>query len=275
MSEDGSPQGRRLLDELFARVRAERRSALLPYLTAGIPSIEDSVSLFEAMAAAGADGFEVGIPYADPLMDGPVIMRAGELALAGGVTVDTALEVVRRVVETTRKPVLVMTYVNPVLRRGIAAFMAACADAGASGIIIADLSSDESGPYADAASDAGLGLVQFAAPTTGDERLGQLAARDPLFVYAIAEVGVTGERDVASTRIAELSQRIRAVTDAPIVFGVGISTPDQAASAADHGDGVIVGSAVVRRVMEAADTEHAVTSVTELVGELARAIHRE
>jgi tryptophan synthase alpha chain len=153
--------------------------------------------------------------------------------------------------------------------------MDACADAGASGVIVADLPSDESGPYADAASDAGLGLVQFAAPTTGEERLAVLADRDPLFVYAIAEVGVTGEREAASTRIAELSRRIRAATDAPIVFGVGITTPEHAAAAADHGDGVIVGSAVVRRVIDAADPDRARASISEFVGALAQAVHRE
>lgn len=266
--------GRDRLVDMFARARTEDRAALLPYLTAGIPTEDVSVELFAAMSDAGADGFEVGVPYADPLMDGPVIMRAGELAIERGVTVDRALDLVRRVVERTRKPVLVMTYVNPVLRRGIPAFMQAVANAGGSGVIIADLPPDEAEPFAAAAAEYGLGMVEFAAPTTGDDRLKAMAALDPVFVYAVAEVGVTGEREEASTRIADLSRRVRAATAAPIVFGVGISTPEQAAAAAAHGDGVIVGSAIVRRVLEAEGVDEAVGSVAGAVEGLARAVRR-
>lgn len=262
------------LDQVFQGARADNRAVLLPYLTAGIPDFDASVAIFEAMADAGADGFEVGIPYADPLMDGPVIMAAGEYALDHGVTVDVAFQVVSAVVERTAKPVIAMTYVNPVLRHGVDAFFAKAADAGTAAVIIADLPADEAAPFKQAATDAGIGLVLFAAPTTDDERLDRVLAGDPAFVYGIAEVGVTGERSEASSNTAALAARIRARSDVPIVFGVGISTPDHVARAAETGDGVIVGTAVVRRVMDAATGEEAAETLSAFVRELVAATSR-
>ncbi len=266
--------GREQLRSMFASAASEGRAVLLPYLTAGLPTVEDSVSLFEAMADAGADGFEVGIPYADPLMDGPVIMEAGERALRSGVTVDVALDVVARVVAATGRPVLVMTYVNPVLHQGVEAFFAKVRDAGAAGVIVADLPADESEAFVDAARATGLGMVQFAAPTTGRERLASIASSDPVFVYGIAEVGVTGERTEASSNLERLALEVRSVTDAPLVFGVGISTPDQAAAAAGVGDGVIVGTAIVRRVLEAGSSDEARAALSRAVAELVSAMRR-
>jgi len=257
--------GKAGLESIFEEARAEGRAVLLPYLTAGIPDFETSVKLFVAMSEAGADGFEVGIPYADPLMDGPIIMEAGELALDRGVTVDTAFDVITRVVEATGKPVLAMTYVNPVLRHGINSFFEKAASAGTAGVIIPDLPADESEPFRDAAHTCGVGLVLFAAPTTDDSRLERMLAMDPIFVYAIAEIGVTGERDTPSDNIANLSSRIRRRSDVPIVFGVGISTEEHVRRASQHGDGVIVGSAVVRRVLEASDAVEATGSLSSFV----------
>ena len=208
-----SDSGRDRLAAVFAEAREQHRTVLLPYLTAAIPSAEDSVMLFKAMADAGADGFEVGIPYADPLMDGPVIMQAGEQALKAGVTVSVALDVVRRVVEETGKPVLAMTYVNPVLRRGIDTFFSEVAATGAVGVIIADLPADEAGPFVEAAAEVGVGLVLFVAPTTDDDRLKTVFDADPAFIYAVAEIGVTGERDAASTNTEQLAERIREHSD--------------------------------------------------------------
>jgi len=266
--------GRAKLESMFQRSRGDGRAALLPYLTAGIPDVETSVDLFIAMSDAGADGFEVGIPYADPLMDGPTIMAAGELALSSGVTVDRAFEVVARVTKATGKPVLAMTYVNPVLRRGIANFFEKAASAGTAGVIIPDLPADESAPFRLEAQRSGVGLVLFAAPTTDDQRLERMLTLDPAFVYAIAEIGITGERDAPSQNIADLSSRIRRHSDVPIVFGVGISTADQVERAAAHGDGVIVGSAVVRRVLDAANAAEAVDSLSSFIEELASSTRR-
>jgi len=252
----------------------DERAVLLPYLTAGIPTPVDSVELFVAMSEAGADGFEVGIPYADPLMDGPVIMAAGQRALRNGITVDVAFDIAQQVIERTGKPVLLMTYTNPVLRRGVQEFFRRAADIGAAGVIIADLPVDEAVPFIEAAAQADAGLVLFAAPTTTDERLAAVAKADPAFIYAIAEVGVTGERVEASSNTAELARRIRAVTDAPIVFGVGISTPEHAARAAQDGDGVIVGTALVRRMMDADSPGDAKAALTAAVKDLAAAMIR-
>ena len=266
--------GRTHIRSTIEAATAEDRGVLFPYLTAGLPSSEESIEIFVAMSDAGAVGFEIGIPYADPLMDGPVIMDAGEKALATGVTVEASLEVVSGVVSRTGKPVLVMTYVNPVLRHGIDDFMAKVAEAGASGVILADLPVDEAAPFAEAAGAVGQGLVAFAPPPSGIERLKQVAAHDPVFVYAVAEVGVTGERQAASTRTGALAREIRLVTDAPIVFGVGISTPEHAAAAAAVGGGVIVGTAIVRRVLEANDAQEAINSLTPFVQDLSRAVRR-
>ena len=267
-----SDSGRDRLASMFAQARSEDRAVLLPYLTAGIPSVEESVEIFKVMAEAGADGFEVGIPYSDPLMDGAVIMEAGEVALAQGVTVAVALEVVGRVAQETGKPVLAMTYVNPVLRMGIDTFFGEVADAGACGVIIADLPANEAPPFLEAARQAGLGLSLFVAPTTDDSRLKAVLDADPSFVYGVAEVGVTGEREAASANIELLERRIRSHSQVPIVFGVGISTPEHASAAARHGDGVIVGTAIVRKVLEAPSAEAAAVELSGFVASLSDAV---
>ncbi|HHC08092.1 MAG TPA: tryptophan synthase subunit alpha [Actinobacteria bacterium] len=254
----------RELRRRFERCAAEGRAAFLPYLTAGLPDPDSALTAFEAMAEAGADGFEVGIPYSDPLMDGPVIQEAARRALAAGMDVDRSFELVAGVVDRTGVPVIAMTYVNPVLRRGVARFMADAAAAGASGVIVADLPVDEADPFLDAARDAGVDLALFAAPTTTPERLARIGRARPGFVYAIADLGVTGERDRGSRRIGDLVAEIRRVTDAPVVLGVGITTVDDVRAAARLADGVIVGSALVRRVLEA--------SPRAAIGELGAAV---
>jgi tryptophan synthase alpha chain len=269
MADRGAP----LLDALFADARAERRALLLPYLTACLPSEDASPSLFAAMAEAGADGFEIGIPYADPLMDGPVIAQAAARALQGGATVERSLAVAERVATATAKPVILMTYTNPVLRYGPERFARDAAAAGAAGLIVADLPVEEAGPYLAAARSAGIGLALFAAPTTTDARLNAITASGPAFIYGVASLGVTGERSESSRAIAELASRIRERSDLPIVAGVGISTPEQAADAARSVDGVIVGSAIVRRVLEAPTVEEAARSIAGAVRDLAEAVH--
>ena len=268
MTDSGSTR----LQQLFADVRSEGRTALLPFLTAGLPDQATSVLLFEAMAEAGADGFEIGIPYSDPLMDGPVIAEAGARSLATGTTTEMSFEIADAVFASTGKPILLMTYTNPVLHFGINAFMARAAASGAAGLIIADLPIEEAPPFVDATRAAGLGMALFAAPTTSDERLAQIAAARPSFIYGVASLGVTGERAELSGRGSALAGRIRAISDVPLVMGVGISTPDQAATAALNADGIIVGSALVRRVLDAPDPSTAVASVVDAVAALAAAV---
>ena len=258
--------------DAFAAARSEGRALLLPYLMAGLVDTAASVSLFAAMAEAGADGFEIGMPYADPLMDGPVIQEAGKRALAAGMTLHKGLEVIAAVTDVVRLPVAVMTYVNPVLHKGAAAFCRAAADAGAAALIVADLPVDESAEIAEACRAAGIGLVQFAAPTTATDRLRRVVDARPPFVYGIAEMGVTGERRRSSSHGAALVARIRALSDIPVVLGVGISGPEAAADAAALADGVIVGSALVRRVLDAESVAAAASSLSAAVADLARAV---
>lgn len=260
------------VEQLFRATRARSGSALLPFMTAGLPDPSRSVAVFEAMAAAGADGFEVGIPYADPLMDGPVIQRGSDQALAAGTTIETALEVIGSVA-TMGKPVLAMTYANPVFRRGVDWFCQRLAEVGADGIIVPDLPVEESASLRAAAARHGIGVVQFVAPTSDEERVAATIAVEPLFVYAVAEMGVTGERSEGSGRLGPLIDRIRAVSSVPVVCGVGISTPEQAAAAAALGaDGVIVGSALVRRILEAPDFDQGREAVSAAVAALAAAL---
>jgi tryptophan synthase alpha chain len=268
------PMSRQRLAELFAACKAEDRAALMPYMTAGLPTPTESTALFVAMAEAGADAFEVGIPYADPLMDGAVVQAAGERALRAGSGAEVGLEILGKVVAETGKPSVVMTYVNPVLRMGIENFADAVQEAGGSGAIVADLPVDEADPFAKAFRERGLGLVLFVAPTTTDARLDRVVAADPPFVYGIAEVGVTGERAELSRHIGALVSRVRRRSELPVVAGVGISTPQQAHSAALEADGVIVGSALVRRVLDASDVAGATRSLEDAVRALALAMRR-
>lgn len=247
-------------------------TALLPYLTAGLPDIDGSVRLFEAMAAAGADGFEIGIPYSDPLMDGPVIQQASTRALAAGMNLDRAFEVIQRVVTATGKPCLAMTYTNVVFRTGPDRFCERLAAAGAAGVIVPDLPVEETGLIIESAGAFGLDTVLFVAPTSSEERIAQVAELEPGFIYGVAEMGVTGEREESSGRAVELSRRVRSVTDIPLVLGVGISTPAQAAAAGAVADGVIVGTALVRHVLEADSVEAAADSLTKAVKALRAAL---
>ncbi len=258
---------------LFDRCRRDGTTALLPFLTAGLPRLEASVTLFEAMAEAGADGFEVGIPYSDPLMDGPVIQEASARARAAGATLERSIEVIAEVAARTGKPVMAMTYANPVLRMGAGRFGQLLAAAGAEGLIVADLPLEEATEYKPELEESGVGMVLFVAPTTSDERVRRVAEARPLFIYGVADLGVTGVRRAGDGPASALAARIRDVTDSPLVMGVGISTPAQAAQVAPHADGVIVGSALVERVLEAADVATAARELGKATAALAAALH--
>ncbi len=258
------------LPALFERTRQEGRTAFLPFMTAGLPTPESSLDMF--LALHGADGYEVGIPYSDPLMDGPTIQEAGQRALRAGTTLDIALDLVSRLVDRTGKPALVMTYTNVVLRVGPAHFARRAADAGAAGLIVADLPFEESAEIHEAAVDAGLGMVLFAAPTSGPDRIARIAAVEPAFIYGVAELGVTGERTESGSRAKGLSDQVRSVTDLPLVMGVGISTPEQAAAMAPLADGVIVGSALVRQVIDAPTPADAVPALRSVSSAIAAAL---
>lgn len=238
------------LTDMFRSAREEGRPVFMPFMTAGIPSLEASVGVFEELAAAGADAFELGIPYSDPLMDGAVIQEASAQSLDNGMTFLGGIELAGRVGSATGKPVIVMTYVNPILQAGAETFAAEAAALGIAGVIIADVPFEEAVPIQAALAAHGVGMALFAAPTTTEDRLRAIAEAAPEFIYAVADLGVTGRREEASEHLADLVRRIRLVTSIPVVLGVGISSPDQAALAAGLADGVIIGSALVSEVLE-------------------------
>ncbi len=245
-----------------------RRAALMPYLMGGFPDLPTSLAIGEAYADAGADLIELGVPFSDPLADGPVIQAAGAAALAAGATLDGVLEVARAL--SARIPVVVMCYANIVLARGLEPFADALVTARACGVIVPDLPLEEA-PALLAACDArGLALVPLVAPTTPADRLAEIGRRARGFLYTVALTGTTGERSAVDGDLAELIGRAAASSAVPVALGFGISTPEQAGAAADAGArGVIVGSRLVRAVAEAQDPPAA---ARELVAAFARAL---
>ena len=257
------------LDEVFSRCRAEDRAALVAYLPAGYPDLETSLAAVRVVAEAGADVVEVGVPYTDPLMDGPTIEQAATLALANGFRFSHVFDVVRAVREAGAVPV-VMSYWNPVLRHGPSRFAAELAEAGGAGMITPDLVPDEAGAWLAAAEQHGLDPVFLVAPSSTDARLKMTAQACRGFVYVASTMGVTGARTAVGDSAAVLVERTRAVTDLPLCVGLGVSTGDQAAQVADFADGVIVGSALVRTVAEAPSLRR----LGELTVELADGVRR-
>lgn len=259
--------------EAFARARAGGRAALIAYLPAGFPDPASSVLLIRALVDAGVDMVEVGIPYSDPLMDGPVICQAAEIALAAGTTTDDALQVVAQVSDGPAA-VLMMTYWNLIDRFGPDTFAARLAAAGGVGVITPDLTPEEAGPWLAACDERDLAHVFLAAPSSTPDRLAVVARAASGFVYAASVMGVTGTRESVGGAAQGLVARLRDVTDLPVAVGIGVSTPEQAAEVAGYADGVIVGSAFVRRVLAAPNPTAAVAAVSELAGELVAAVGR-
>jgi tryptophan synthase alpha chain len=248
---------------LESHLRAQRaagRSLLVPYVTGGLD--DDWLDVVRAIAAAGADAVEIGIPFSDPVMDGPTIQAASQQALARGATPASIIAEAAKL--DAGIPLVVMTYVNLAGHMGYRRFAAALADAGIAGAILPDLPLDELGPWADAADGAGVETVLLAAPTTPDDRLAAICERSRGFVYGVSLMGVTGERASLAEQAAEMGQRAKAVTDRPVLLGVGISTPEQAAEASQFADGVVVGSALVRRLLDGGGIDAAAAFVGEM-----------
>ena len=251
--------------EAFESARANgRRAALMPYLMGGFPDLDTSRRIGLAYADAGADLVELGVPFSDPLADGPVIHAAGTVALRAGAKVQDVLEVGRAIAE--RVPVVVMCYANPIYARGLERFADALVDARASGLIVPDLPLEEAPAARRACDGRGLALVPLVAPTTPEERLARIGAQARGFVYAVSLTGTTGERSGVQDGLAGVVARAAACTEVPVAVGFGISTAEQAAAAAAAGaDGVIVGSRLVRA---AGDGDDPVAAVGALVREL-------
>jgi tryptophan synthase alpha chain len=239
-----------------------RRAALMPYMMGGFPDLEASLAIGEAYADAGADLVELGVPFSDPLADGPVIHAAATRALAAGSTLPGVLEVARALAE--RVPVVAMCYVNPILARGVKRFARELAERGVSGLIVPDLPLEESAAVLAACDAVGVALVPLVAPTTPDDRMAHIGAAARGFVYAVSVTGTTGERAELSAGVADLVARARAHAIVPVAVGFGIATPDQAAAAAAAGaDGVIVGTRLVRAATESSDPAGAVRALVE------------
>jgi tryptophan synthase alpha chain len=253
---------------------APGRAALMPYLMGGFPDVDRSVAIGEAYAEAGADLVELGVPFSDPLADGPVIHAAATRALADGATLHGILRAATRIAE--RVPVVLMCYANPLLARGVERSADELVQSGASGLIVPDLPLEEADGVRAACDAAGLALVPLVAPTTPEPRLAEIARRARGFVYTVSVTGTTGERGSIQDSLGPVIARAKAHSPVPVAVGFGISTPAQAAATADAGaDGVIVGSRLVRAAGEAADAgEDPANAVGEIVAGLAEALKR-
>lgn len=259
------------LSERLAQCRAENRAALVGYLPVGYPTLERSKDAMRTLVAAGADVVEVGLPYSDPLMDGPVIQHAAAQALAGGTRVRDVFAAVEAVAESGAAAV-VMTYWNPVLHYGVDAFARDLAAAGGSGLITPDLIPDEARDWLRAADVHGVDPIFLVAPSSSDERLAVTTAACRGFVYVASTMGVTGVRDAVGGGAAELVERTRAVTELPLCVGLGVSTREQAAQVASFADGVIVGSALVRALGAADPADTGLRGLHELTEALSRGV---
>jgi tryptophan synthase alpha chain len=256
----------------FDRARAEGRAALIGYLPAGFPDLDGSIEAMQAMAAAGCDIIEVGLPYTDPVMDGPTIQAAAQQALQGGVRTKDVLRTVEAIA-ATGVPTVVMTYWNPVERYGVARFAADLADAGGAGLITPDLTPDSGAEWIAAADEHDLDKIFLVAPSSTDERIAMTTANCRGFVYATAVMGVTGARTTTSDLAGPLVARTRLTTGLPVGVGLGVSNGSQAAEVAAYADGVIVGSAFVRTLLDAgSDRAAGLLALTALTEDLAEGV---
>jgi tryptophan synthase alpha chain len=236
------------LDTAFAALRARRERALVAYFTAGDPSLAMTGRLVVEAARRGADVIELGIPFSDPLADGPVIQRATQRALAAGVTLPRVLELVREMRGEVSVPLVFLTYYNPILAFGLKAFCRTAAEAGIDGVIVADLPPEEAEPLHAEAAPAGLDVIHLVAPTSTPERMRRIARASEGFIYMVSLTGVTGERAALAPELARQLRALRAITTKPVCVGFGIGTPEQAGEVGRVADGAVVGSAIVRLV---------------------------
>lgn len=260
----------RTLTEVFAQARQENRSALIGYMPAGFPSVKGSIELVNALADAGVDIVEVGFPYSDPVMDGPVIQQASQRALDNGFTASQLFDVI----EKSKASTVTMTYWNPIERMGIENFLTQLRAAGGVGVITPDLTIDESDEWISQTSEMAIDRIYVVAPSTSDERLKKVADATSGFIYAASLMGVTGTRSALSGSARELVSRVRKVTSLPIAVGLGVSNAEQAREIVSFADGVIVGSAFIKLVLESPNEKEAVEKVRVLAAELAQAVRQ-
>lgn len=271
-----NPQTQNRIDRVFARARDENRAALILYLTAGFPDAETTRRLLPVLADSGCDLIELGVPFSDPIADGPTIQQASAEALENGMTLEGTLNILRDFRAEFETPVVLFGAFNPFHHHGIVESARMAAEAGADGFLAADLPLEEAGPFRDACRQSGLHLISLVAPTTPTGRIASYGRVSSGFVYCISVKGITGARQTMSEEVAPYLDRVRSATDLPIAVGFGISEPDQAAALATHADGIVVGSALInliaRCVGEGRDLEN---EVSQYVRSLVSALRRD
>ena len=251
----------------FEKLKSEGRKGFIPFVTAGDPDLETSLEIVLKLAELGATVIELGVPFSDPMADGPTIQRSSQRALEKGVSLTDVLELARVARAKTDTPIILFSYLNPLLRFGFNSLISHAADVGLDGILITDAVDEEASEFSDLLANANLDLISLIAPTTTDERLEKIAKRSSGFLYAVSRAGVTGARDTMSIDAEKLVARARKFTDLPIAVGFGISTAGQIADVWRYADAAVVGSAIVSVIEKAAAGSH-VDAVEEFVGGL-------
>src|SRR6185503_925229 len=236
------------IGQLFERLRKENRKGMVAYLTAGDPTPEATPGLVAALERGGADLIEFGVPFSDPIADGPVIQAAGDRAIRAGMTMKRVLETAAEIRKTSEIPILLFTYLNPVLRYGFARLAADAKAAGIDGCLLIDVSVEEAGEYVRVMRDAGLDTVFIASPTSTDHRLKLVAEYSSGFIYLVSRTGITGEQQSISDTALPLIERMRALTNLPLAMGFGVSKPEHVAALKEHVQAVVIGSAIVRQI---------------------------
>ena len=239
------------ISRCFENLRRNQECALIPFITAGDPDLETTAKALQVLDNSGADIIELGVPYSDPLADGPVIQAAATRALARGTTLEQVLDMLKGISPSLRSPIILFTYYNPILHRGVDKFLGQIKDAGVAGLVVPDLPLEESAGLIKPAAEMGIDLTLLVAPTSSPERIEAIARASQGFIYLVSVTGVTGIRSEMQTRVGDLLQQIRNVTDKPIGVGFGVSEPEQARQVKAWGaDAAIVGSAIVKRLAE-------------------------
>ena len=253
------------LEGTFARLRQQHSPGLVTYITAGDPDLDRTAGILRALDRAGADVLEVGVPFSDPLADGPVIQRATERALAAGTTLSGVLDLLRSIRDEITAPVVIFSYANPILRLGAEQFADRARDAGVDGVLVLDLPIEEADEFRTMLAARGIDTILLLSPTTTDDRLRRAAALGSGFLYAISRLGVTGARDALAAGAREMVERIRKVSDLPVALGFGISKPDHVREVGQWADAAVVGSALVDVIAREGASRDLDTRVEEYV----------
>ncbi|MCX5717220.1 MAG: tryptophan synthase subunit alpha [Nitrospirae bacterium] len=243
------------IEKVFKKLKAQNEKAFIPYIMAGDPSLDKTKEIVLMFEECGADIVELGVPFTDPLADGPTIQRAAERALKNGVTLKKVIALVKDLRQKTKIPLVLMTYYNPVFKYGEERFIADAKDAGVDGVIIPDLPPDEAGKFTRLAKNAALASIFLLAPTSTDERIKKVASASTGFIYYVSITGITGAQLLLDDSIEKSIKGIRKISDKPVAVGFGISTPDEAKAVAGVSDGVIIGSAIVKKAQASSDKE--------------------